>query len=388
MRSTRGFTLVELLVVTSIIGVLASLLLPALGRAREAARIAVCANNMKQLGLIMRMYAAEHQGRYPHLGWYEPGDEIDCGSTNLAPTAKPVEEQGKLAFMIDLDDTYPNYFSDAGALVCPSDADSDRKKFTNPVSQLTDLGLHCDAPCRGWQQAHTSYIYFGYVFDKLISAGEVNYATIAQLLIMGDDPAYGWNALHQGMTIGGINLQLAAFLDVVTTFGSLEILNYASDTGVRGATENLLNRGIRVGPVAEVVPVGGGVPLPNYTLLDPGAVLGTGQGHTIHRLNEGVARFLITDVNNLAAANIAQSTVVAAFDHISVDPELFNHVPIGANVLFMDGHVEFFGRPDVEEVVMQNEVLWPMSIIESWFGVTADIPGAPTPMGVDLDECR
>lgn len=61
----RGFTLLELLVVIAILGVLVGLLLPAVQAARENARTANCASNMRQVGLAMAQFCDTHGGRWP-----------------------------------------------------------------------------------------------------------------------------------------------------------------------------------------------------------------------------------------------------------------------------------------------------------------------------------
>lgn len=68
-RSQRGFTLIELLVVIAIIGVLASLLLPALAKAKSQASRTSCVNSLRQVILSARLYSDEYDDRLPWPNW-------------------------------------------------------------------------------------------------------------------------------------------------------------------------------------------------------------------------------------------------------------------------------------------------------------------------------
>jgi len=65
----KAFTLIELLVVIAIIGVLAAILMPVFGKAREGARRAICVNNLRQHGIAWYMYLDEHNDCFPMLNF-------------------------------------------------------------------------------------------------------------------------------------------------------------------------------------------------------------------------------------------------------------------------------------------------------------------------------
>jgi prepilin-type N-terminal cleavage/methylation domain-containing protein/prepilin-type processing-associated H-X9-DG protein len=93
---TRGFTLVELLVSIAIIGLLVSLLLPAVQAARESARRASCVNNLKQIGLAMLQFD-DRQQQLPGAEMLLPGTAKSNGASAFVPLLPYLEEQALFA---------------------------------------------------------------------------------------------------------------------------------------------------------------------------------------------------------------------------------------------------------------------------------------------------
>jgi len=151
MKHTKGyagFTLVELLVVITIISTLAAILFPVFAGAREKARTAVCTSNLRQIGMAMSMYMQDSDGFYP---WAK--DPFDEYSTMWD---KHPEQKAKVATMGRVQDVLSPYIKAPALWRCPSDTGF-QYGYGFVFGSMVEVKL--DAAPTMFEKYHTSYEY-------------------------------------------------------------------------------------------------------------------------------------------------------------------------------------------------------------------------------------
>ena len=132
-NNKKGFTLIELLVVIAIIALLLAILMPALGKVKEAARLTVCKSNQHQLVIALTTYSADSDGKYPssHLE-YGPGylftwpNHINYHSNRSLTAAN---NGGAVHYYLG------SYLPDVMSFYCPSGPKFDKEKYQDLYSK-------------------------------------------------------------------------------------------------------------------------------------------------------------------------------------------------------------------------------------------------------------
>ncbi len=303
----RGFTLIELLVVISIIAILAAILLPALARAREAANRISCANNMRQMGLAFLMFANEHDGRMPPAApndyWGQPN--VGRGEDRVTRPGEYPRRLMRNNYIFNTRTLYPDYLDDIRVAVCPSGQVGRQAEQDNWYMDVT------------WERQN--------VDERLLSR------------IRGLDRDHP--AARQVETLVG---QGARFDPECFTSQMYFYLPYAVYTEQQAVFLFLeLSRRMHIGEVGfmstDLV-----VPEHAWPVGATTYTHGPGGRNMFLRTAINVGRFFIEDINNAAATAVADSQVPVLFDS-PVDHGIhkMNHFPLGGNVLYLDGHVEF-----------------------------------------------
>ncbi len=192
-RSPAGFTLIELLVVIAIIGVLISLLLPAVQSAREAARRVQCVNNLAQLGLALHSYIATHEVLPP--GVVDPTSPVLSQPSgfhhNWISQILPFTEQHAVYNAFNFDESvYHDANSTARAatmrtFLCPSDGN--KGSPTEPPSSYA--GCHHDTEAPIAADNHGLLFLNSAVVLEEIPDGSSNTILVSEHLI---EPDLGW----------------------------------------------------------------------------------------------------------------------------------------------------------------------------------------------------
>ncbi|MCF6284404.1 MAG: hypothetical protein L3K26_04365 [Candidatus Hydrogenedentes bacterium] len=275
------------------------------------------------MGLVFKMYSNESKGEVFPITEFGGPVGYDCQAGNNATVLATITggPGSGSAFAPNINAIYPEYLTDPNVLSCPSE--DDPPVFENPSTGENMANIWCNQNSLGTAQADESYIYTAFVFSRYLDNAALQVPAAA---VSG---ATGWTDLDGLIADGFINGTELFSLDLFGAFAGI----LSIETPITNA---LIASGLN--PVTQTKEA--------YQVMSDAAdginsVNNAVTGETVLRFREGIERFLITDINNPAGSAEAQSTIFVLWDVTGAKPDLFNHIPGGANVLYLDGHVEF-----------------------------------------------
>lgn len=319
-----------LFLVLLLIASLAAVFLPALARAREAQTndVSRCQNNLKQFGVIFKMYASENRGFFPPL-MIQNAPHFDCATRPRKATG----DFGVAVLSPKLSSIYPEYLTDPRYLCCPGATKSDRASFQR--------ALHYGPRIKSISNDHVEYP----------APDDISTVVCSQRDLGVRVADYSYNYL-------GFAYRLQRHVEKPLQKDEMEALRQIWRSPIVPSDAESLSTAFA--PVLAALEKGEWETAEMLVQGDLTADMPSSLAR-LYRLREGIERQFITDVNDERAAARIVSEIWIMGDAIWDEESHFNHRPGrgieawlpfrreyarrdvagGANALFMDGHVEY-----------------------------------------------
>jgi prepilin-type processing-associated H-X9-DG protein len=342
-----------MLVVITIIGILATLLLPGISSALEATRRLSCANNMRQVGMALLMFASENDGKMPNGDpngfWGDPTDDLNRQTNwdrvRLRLTQDPTTWTGDAStypqnlvrnnFIFDISQLYPEYLRELETLICPSAIslrDVDRNLYFKDVTfseKFVDPKLYTDRR---------------------------NEVALTRLQGLRPDPACMTNEFYTYLPYALHTEENALFLwdilDYYMFVGETDIMRQSLTLARRNPESNESRRAL----IGESPQDRFRDTSDQRTVDVPGDTFGDqrgfewesryghapGGGDTWFRTAQNIGKVFIRNINAAGDNYVDDGHIPVLFETPSMGGLVrFPHLPVGGNVLYLDGHVEF-----------------------------------------------
>lgn len=352
-RRTAGFTLLELLVVLTIISILAALLMPSINTSMESARRMACANNMKEIYFALHMFSAENDGRFPdghpNNYWGDPDLDtrraIDANELSNRAVTPPTSFEGdaddypknliRNNYIFDASQVYPDYLGNMAVLTCPSslttrDLPRDRYFMDETFSEE-----HIDPDLYDYQQNEIPISRLQGLRPDTECVTSEFYTFLPYALETEENALFLWDIIAYRMFWGDTDFMNARIMLDPDSFESRNsrrdiVGDDPTDRFGNRSTDRASNRpGDRFGDNIEAE-------------YDSRYGHAPGGGDTWYQTAIGIGKIFIRSIDDPGTDYVDDSKIPVLFDTVSQNGLVqMNHLPVGGNVLYLDGHVEF-----------------------------------------------